>query len=277
MHGVVSSQGHASIVKTLSNKRFINEDLAGIDFPAIEKKLTVDIQSPWGSNGWQCDTILIEVPTGIKPTAASRRMAANARACSRQHDEVDPDADLFPVYKVPIHNIRTRSLMHTMLEIIQDGSNSAALQWYGHKEVWCPPYHDAPLERVWGELYTSNAFLIAEHDLVNAHKDSPNPCVIAAFMIWSDATHLAQFGQVKVWPIYVYFGNQSKYSRCKPSTRSAQVVGYIPPVTDYLLVYIYILSIIRGRAGSWCLAHTSTPHALSSRAFSQGLASSIGP
>jgi hypothetical protein len=62
-------------------------------------------------------------------------------------------------------------------------------------------------------------------------------------MIWSDATHLAQFGQGKAWPIYVYFGNQSKYSRCKPSTRSAQVVGYIPPVTNNLLVFLNILSI----------------------------------
>jgi hypothetical protein len=235
MKGVVSSAGRASITSVLLDKRFKNDDLDGVDFSAIEKELAADIQSPWGSNGWRRSTIIIEVPTGKKSTVASRRVAANARARSQRRDEVDPDADPFPVYKVPIHNIRTRSLTQTMLESIQDGSNSTALHWDGYKEVWQPPYHDAPPEQVWGELYTSDVFLFAERELVDAHKDSSQPCVIAAFMIWSDSTHLAQFGQAKAWPIYAYFGNQSKYTRCKPSTRSARVVGYVPPVSDYQL------------------------------------------
>ena len=113
-----------------------------------------------------------------------------------------------------------------------------ALHWDGHKEVWQPPYRDAPPEQVWGELYTSNAFLSAEHDLINTDKDSSNPSVVAALMVWSDSTHLTQFGQAKAWPIYAYLRNQSKYTQCKPSTRSAQVVGYIPPVSDYLLNFI---------------------------------------
>jgi hypothetical protein len=203
--------------------------------PRIWPVLTspADIQSPWGSNGWRRSTILVKVPTGKKPTAASRRMATNTRARNQRHDEVDPDADPFPVYRVPIHDVRTRSLSQSMLEYIQDSSNSTAFRWYGSKEVWQPPYHDAPPEQVWGELYTSDVFLSAERDLINAHSDSLHPSVIAAFMIWSDSTHLAQFGQAKAWPIYAYFGNQSKYTRCKPSTRSAQVVGYVPPVSDY--------------------------------------------
>ena len=32
-------------------------------------------------------------------------------------------------------------------------------------------------------------------------------------MFWSDATHLATFGMVKLWPIYLLFGNLSKYVR----------------------------------------------------------------
>ena len=233
MQGAVSSSGRASIIKVLLDKCFKTKDLAGVDFAGIEKELAADIQSPWGSNGWRRSTILVKVPTGKKPTAASRRMATNTRARNQRHDEVDPDADPFPVYRVPIHDVRTRSLSQSMLEYIQDSSNSTAFRWYGSKEVWQPPYHDAPPEQVWGELYTSDVFLSAERDLINAHSDSLHPSVIAAFMIWSDSTHLAQFGQAKAWPIYAYFGNQSKYTRCKPSTRSAQVVGYVPPVSDY--------------------------------------------
>jgi hypothetical protein len=236
LQGVVSASGRTSMAKVVLDERFKTTDLIGVDFAAIEKKLSMDIQSPWGGNGWRRNTIVIEVPTGIKPTAASRRAEANARARSRRHNEVDPDGDPFPVYKVPVYDVRTRSLTQTMLETIQDG-NSTELTWYAHREVWQPPYRDTPPERVWGELYTSDAFLNAERDLINAHPDSAHPCVIAAFMVWSDSTHLAQFGQAKAWPIYAYFGNQSKYTRCKPSTRSAQVVGYVPPVSDTLLKF----------------------------------------
>lgn len=240
MHGIVSSSGRTSIANVILDKRFKNTDLSGVNFAAIEKHLATDIQSPWGGNGWRRNTIIIEVPTGKKSTAASRRSAANERARNRRHDEVDPDGDPFPVHKFPIHDVRTRSLKQTMLETIQDGSNSTTLHWFGRKEVWQPPYPDAPPERVWGELYSSDAFLLAERDLINAHKDSSHPCVIAGFMLWSDSTHLAQFGQAKAWPIYAYFGNQSKYSRCKPSTRSAQVVGYVPPVSDHILSFYFI-------------------------------------
>jgi hypothetical protein len=167
-------------------------------------------------------------------------MAANACACRQRYDEVDPDAAPFLVHKVPIHDVCTQSLTQTMLEAIQDGSNSMTLHWYSYKEVWQPPYPDTPPEQVWGELYTSNVFLSAECDLINAHNDSLHPCVIAVFMIWSDSTHLTQFGQAKAWPIYAYFGNQSKYTQCKPSTCSAQVVGYIPPVSDHSLSFYSI-------------------------------------
>ena len=52
-----------------------------------------------------------------------------------------------------------------------------------------------------------------------------------AYMFWSDATHLAQFGQAKAWPIYGLIGNISKYTRCRPSEHSAQYVAFVPPVS----------------------------------------------
>jgi hypothetical protein len=53
---------------------------------------------------------------------------------------------------------------------------------------------------------------------------------IAAMMLWSDSTHLAEFGTASLWPIYLMFGNQSKYSRAKPSVFAAHHVAYIPLV-----------------------------------------------
>jgi hypothetical protein len=238
MHGTQSSSNRTLMLSTLRDPRFEASDLDGVNFQEIEAQLREDVQSPWGGNGWRQTTIVIDVPIGSKSTAASRRAEANARARARRNDEVDPDADPYPRHKFSIPDVRTRSLLHTMVETVQEDLLSKELHWHGYEETWQPPYPGYPPERVWGELYTSNAFLEAERDLINSQHDSPHPCVVVAYMIWSDSTHLAQFGQAKAWPIYAYMGNQSKYTRCKPVTRSARVIGYIPPVRDDLLLLI---------------------------------------
>ncbi|KAF9261819.1 hypothetical protein L218DRAFT_961064 [Marasmius fiardii PR-910] len=55
--------------------------------------------------------------------------------------------------------------------------------------------------------------------------------VIAAYMLWSNATHVTQFGQSKLWPVYLFFGNQTKYDCVKPSEQSAHHIGFIPSAT----------------------------------------------
>lgn len=92
-------------------------------------------------------------------------------------------------------------------------------------------------ERVYSEMYDSDAFL-DEHDRVqHAPIDDPS-CkrerVVAALMFWSDATHVAAFGTAKIWPIYMAFGNLSKYVRCQPNSKAMKHVAYIPPFPDSL-------------------------------------------
>ncbi|KAJ7053674.1 hypothetical protein C8F01DRAFT_1329290 [Mycena amicta] len=94
--------------------------------------------------------------------------------------------------------------------------------------------------RVYSELYNSDAF-IKEHDHVRLHgalpPDDPN-CklekVVAALMFWSDSTHLANFGTAKLWPIYMLFGNLSKYIRDKPSSGAEHHVAFIPSLPDFI-------------------------------------------
>ncbi|KZV59901.1 hypothetical protein PENSPDRAFT_694744 [Peniophora sp. CONT] len=57
-------------------------------------------------------------------------------------------------------------------------------------------------------------------------------CVVCALMFWSDATHLANFGTASLWPIYLFFGNESKYSRASMHSHSCHHVGYIPKIPD---------------------------------------------
>jgi hypothetical protein len=81
--------------------------------------------------------------------------------------------------------------------------------------------------------------------MLEAHSSLPaNPefeTVVAAFMFWSDSTHLANFGSASLWPLYTFFGNQSKYIRAKPNSHAARHQAYIPSlpanVSEVYLAY----------------------------------------
>lgn len=82
-------------------------------------------------------------------------------------------------------------------------------------------------QRIYGEIYTSPEMLKA-HAALPA---DPNlETVVAAFMFWSDSTHLANFGNASLWPLYTFFGNQSKYTRAKPTSNACHHQAYIPSV-----------------------------------------------
>jgi hypothetical protein len=86
--------------------------------------------------------------------------------------------------------------------------------------------------RIHGELYTSPAFLEA-HQEVQQLSPEPGcdlPRVVVALMFASDATHLTSFGTAKLWPAYLFMGNESKYRRCKPSHHLCNHVAYFQSV-----------------------------------------------
>ncbi|KAJ3569580.1 hypothetical protein NP233_g4962 [Leucocoprinus birnbaumii] len=94
-------------------------------------------------------------------------------------------------------------------------------------------------ERVYGEIYSSDVFL-EEHERIQGPGNLPNDdlgCrrerVVAALMFSSDATHLADFGNAKAWPIYMMLGNLSKYVRSTPSSGALHHLAYIPSLPDY--------------------------------------------
>ncbi|KAJ3768980.1 hypothetical protein FB446DRAFT_813657 [Lentinula raphanica] len=96
--------------------------------------------------------------------------------------------------------------------------------------------------RLHSELYNSDSFL-DEHEKVQRQQhercsnspDDPSlrvPNALAAMMLWSDATQVGNWGDESMWPIYLYFGNQSKYDRAKPSSFAAHHLAYIPKLPD---------------------------------------------
>ncbi|KAF9032192.1 hypothetical protein BJ165DRAFT_1358012 [Panaeolus papilionaceus] len=99
-------------------------------------------------------------------------------------------------------------------------------------------------ERLYGELYSSDAFL-AESDKVR-YKSPPDPndpdCqrekVVAALMFSSDATHLTDFGNAKAWPIYLMLGNLSKYIRSQVNSGAMHHLAYIPSLPESFNAFV---------------------------------------
>ncbi|KAF7983682.1 hypothetical protein HWV62_19591 [Athelia sp. TMB] len=215
-----------------------------VNFDKIDQALARDTDGPSEGNGWTTDTITINVPTGKKlGNRAERRKKANAAARTARHNAPtdNPDApntrigDPEQVRRFHVPEFRHRSLVHLLRAAIESPvSHAKQYHWHPFEQYWQPPDPTAPPERVYDELYTSDSFINADRELQNTPRE-PHcnlPRVIAAMMIWSDATHVAQFGTAKLWPIYVYLGNLSKYTRGKPTEKAGYQAGYLPTLPD---------------------------------------------
>ncbi|KAG6905803.1 hypothetical protein DXG01_000659 [Tephrocybe rancida] len=99
--------------------------------------------------------------------------------------------------------------------------------------LWQKSRNQQPIP-LYAEMYMSQAFLSAHQKLQEAPPEPgcTLPRVVVALMLWSDATHLTQFGNAKITPLYMYFGNKSKYRRSKPSCRLAEHVAFFQQLPD---------------------------------------------
>ena len=55
-------------------------------------------------------------------------------------------------------------------------------------------------------------------------------------MFASDATMLAAFGSAKLWPLYMFFANNSKYKRARPSEKLFETIAYFENVSMRVLL-----------------------------------------
>jgi hypothetical protein len=147
-----------------------------------------------------------------------------------------PEADA-PVFLVDgLHH-------RNIVEVVKAAVREPQAQQYHtapFQQFW-KPSEDAPAERVYSEVYSSDA-MIEEHEKI---KSEPRACtletVVIALMLWSDSTHLASFGNASLWPIYLLIGNLSKYVRGKSTSFAAHHIAYIPKVFA-LLVFLSVAS-----------------------------------
>ena len=113
------------------------------------------------------------------------------------------------------------------------------MHWLPFQEHW-KPNKDARPERIYSELYNSDAFIFEHQRVIDRLSVTEGPlprmeAVIVGIMLWSDSTHLANFGSASLWPIYMFVGNLSKYIRGRTSLLVAQHLAYIPKVCYHIL------------------------------------------
>ncbi|KAG6380707.1 hypothetical protein JVT61DRAFT_5085 [Boletus reticuloceps] len=101
------------------------------------------------------------------------------------------------------------------------------------KEYWQPDPTTDPI-RVFGEAYSSPEWLNLHQSVQSLPREPGDDVerVVIPIMLWSDATQLTNFGNASLWPIYMFFGNQSKYTRGKPTAAACHHIAYIPKLPD---------------------------------------------
>ena len=142
------------------------------------------------------------------------------------------------VYDYHAGDMHHRTLISVIREKLANQQHDELFHYQPYNLLWQRDGSPA-LINVHGELYTSEAFLQAHKDL---QQSPPEPgcdleCVVIALMFWSDATQLTTFGNAKLWPCYMYFGNESKYRRCKPSCCLCSHIAYFNHVCTCVLSF----------------------------------------
>ncbi|KAF9551881.1 hypothetical protein CPC08DRAFT_738285 [Agrocybe pediades] len=193
---------------------FNPQDLRGFDAAAQAKLLDAfptphprSVLSP--DDGWTETTVPIRLPPP-------------------KHGSWGKEEDA-PVYNVP------GLFYRKPLEVIKAGLQEKAAERFHitpFEEYWKPSENAVP-ERILSEIYNSDAYL-EEHANIRSqpHDGCALETVVVPILLWSDSTHLASFGNASLWPIYLFFGNQSKYERAKPSSFAAHHMAYIPKLDD---------------------------------------------
>lgn len=202
------------LIGILKQPGFDVKDVANVNWKAAFKALgsnASDLPEADGAwiqdDGWLTTPITIDVPfhhrlkdRGVKPYLA----------CKFRH----------------------RSILSVIKEKVGQAADSSHFHYHPFKAAWKRTSESVELE-LFGELYASRAFREADENVQRRPSNPENEGmerVVVGLMIWSDATQLTSFGNTSLWPCYLFFGNDSKYLRCRPSERLGLQIAYFNKV-----------------------------------------------
>jgi Plavaka transposase len=219
-HGVQKShESFNRLLDIIGDPEFRPEDVRQTNWPKIDSKLAANIfdgreeEAEWMDEdaGWVRTPITISVPF--------------------HHRTKNPGPQDYHV-----GDLYHRSFVSVIREKLAKPQDDCQFH-YEPFELYWQPRNSCAEERVHGELYTSSAFLDAHRELQESSGEPGCnlPRVVVAMMFYSDGTHLTSFGNAKLWPCYLFFGNESKYRRCKPSCHLCNHVAYFQAVGRSLI------------------------------------------
>ncbi|TFK16819.1 hypothetical protein FA15DRAFT_606329 [Coprinopsis marcescibilis] len=216
-----SLEDFQKLARILTNPQFSAADVASTNWKRLFHALGANAEDVTGDesqwiddDGWRTTPISIPVPfhQGMQNSGAPLHLVG----------------DLYH-----------RDILQIIEEVVADPRRGPSFHFKPYEVLWQPNGCSEPV-RVYGELYNSDAFLGAHQELL----DSPGEpeCtlerVIAGLMLWSDATELTAFGGAKLWPCYMYLGNESKYRRSKHGEHLGHHIAYFSTISDEFNDYL---------------------------------------
>lgn len=208
------------LIGIITDPAFRTDDLCGTAWDRIDKQL--------GDSGSELDW-LDEPDAGWTRTPVTIRVPFAYKIRKRDRNRPNP---------VEPQDFVVEDFYHrSIVSILKERLSSTDARYFHMEpyELYWQPGSSKPT-RVQGEIYTSPAFIEAHNALQNdpGEPGCELPRVVVALMFASDATQLTSFGQARIWPLYMNFGNDSKYRRSKPSLHLCNHVAYFKKVSLYI-------------------------------------------
>ncbi|KAJ3535560.1 hypothetical protein NMY22_g6430 [Coprinellus aureogranulatus] len=198
-----------NLVAVLKDPGFSVDDIADVNWKAAFKMLGSSPEDPlfetcdWMcEDGWRCTPVSIDVPF---------------------HRQMNRPG----IEKYSAGKFYHRPLVSVIKERLTNRAGTP-FHYYPYWASW-EGQTGVTESELYGELYTSRAFRQAYEALQQEIFDDANKGlerIVVALMFSSDTTHLTSFGSANLWPCYLFFGNESKYERCKPSKHRGEQVAY---------------------------------------------------
>ena len=124
-----------------------------------------------------------------------------------------------------------------IIDVISTVYQSNVVKSFNHipfKEYW-KPSEDSPPKCLYEEIYSSQAMLDADDEICKSGQLSDSgkldlKAISIPLLLYSDSTHLASFGTASSWPVYMFFGSQSRYVRAMPTSYTCHHIAYMPEV-----------------------------------------------
>jgi hypothetical protein len=206
-----SQESFKQLLEIIGDPDFSPTDVRDVKWDHINQTLADDANWTDEDGGWERTPVSILVP--FQP---------------RQNTVASHDAG---AREYVVGDLYHRSLVEVVKEKLRNSVNMDYFHYEPYELNWRLGNSPEPI-RVHGELYTSQAFIDAHNALQNTPPEPRCnlPHNIIALMFYSDSTHLTTFGDASLWLLYLYFGNESKYQRCKPSCHLANHVAYFRKV-----------------------------------------------